>query len=135
MSKVLSVKFWFWINILLHGIFGGIVNSLWSADVAEDLWGAGNVQSHDEIYERFIGYMVLALVIILIGIVVITKGRELNRLALVVSGAFVFLFSGLAFYGSANDYGEDGVTMWLAPIIPTLLLGASAIRALRQSIE
>ncbi len=131
MDKVLSVKFWFWINILGHGILGGVLNSLSAESVAEDWWGAGNVQPHDAIYERFIGYLIIGVAIILIGIVVITSGRDLAKLALVVSGSFLFVFLSLSFYGVANDYGSAG--MWIPPFVLVLLLGASAIRALRQS--
>ncbi|MEL0041605.1 MAG: hypothetical protein VW685_09830, partial [Ilumatobacter sp.] len=83
------------------------------------------------IYERFIGYLIIGVAIILIGIVVITSGRDLAKLALVVSGSFLFVFLGLSFYGVANDYGSAG--MWIPPFVLVLLLGASAIRALRQS--
>ncbi|MDA3020657.1 MAG: hypothetical protein O3B15_10180, partial [Actinomycetota bacterium] len=83
MNKVLSVRVWFWILIVGNAVGGALIPSLSAADEAESWWGAGNVQAHDEIYERFLAYFLFGVVFILIGIAVLVSGRVFSQLALV----------------------------------------------------
>ena len=131
MSKVLSVKVWFWVAIVANGVFGALVGSLWAADAAESWWGAENVQAHDEIYERIIGYLLFAMIFVLIGIAVLVSGRVFNQLALVTSGSLLFAHLAVMTYGDANGYGSP--SEWIAPIVLDIVLAGTAVRALRQS--
>lgn len=133
MNKVLSVRVWFWIVIVGNAVGGALMSSLFAADLAESWWGAGNVQAHDEIYERFIGYLVFAVVFILIGIAVLVSGRVFSQLALVVSGSLLFAHLGIMLYGDANGYGSPGE--WIAPLVLDVMLAGTAIRALRNSTQ
>ena len=105
MNKVLSVRVWFWIVIVGNAVGGALMSSLTAADLAESWWGAGNVQAHDEIYERFIGYILFGVIFILIGIAVLVSGRVFSQLALVVSGSLLFVHLAIMLYGDANGYG------------------------------
>ena len=131
MSKVLSVKVWFWVVIVANGVFGALVGSLWAADAAESWWGAENVQAHDEIYERIIGYLLFAMIFVLIGIAVLVSGRVFNQLALVTSGSLLFAHLAVMTYGDANGYGSP--SEWITPIVLDIVLAGTAVRALRQS--
>ena len=130
MSKILSVKVWFWVVVVANGVFGALIGSLWAADAAESWWGAANVQAHDEIYERMIGYLIFAMIFILIGIAVLVSGRVFSQLALITSGSLLFVHLAIMLYGDANGYGSPGE--WVAPLVLDVVLAATAIRALRQ---
>ena len=130
MSKVLSVKLWFWIVIVANGVFGALMSSLRAADLAESWWGAGNVQAHDEIYERINGYLLFAMIFILVGIAVLVSGRVFNQLALITSGSLLFVHLAIMLYGNANGYGSPGE--WVAPLVLDVVLAGTAVRALRQ---
>ena len=130
MSKVLSVKLWFWIVIVANGVFGALMSSLRAADLAESWWGAGNVQAHDEIYERINGYLLFAMIFILVGIAVLVSGRVFNQLALITSGSLLFVHLAIMLYGNANGYGSPGE--WVAPLVLDVVLAGTAVRGLRQ---
>ena len=130
MSKVLSVKLWFWIVIVANGVFGALMSSLRAADLAASWWGAGNVQAHDEIYERINGYLLFAMIFILVGIAVLVSGRVFNQLALITSGSLLFVHLAIMLYGNANGYGSPGD--WVAPLVLDVVLAGTAVRALRQ---
>ena len=127
MSKVLS---WFWIVIVANGVFGALMSSLRAADLAESWWGAGNVQAHDEIYERINGYLLFAMIFILVGIAVLVSGRVFNQLALITSGSLLFVHLAIMLYGNAKGYGSPGE--WVAPLVLDVVLAGTAVRALRQ---
>ena len=130
MSKVLSVKLWFWIVIVANGVFGALMSSLRAADLAESWWGAGNVQAHDEIYERINGYLLFAMIFILVGIAFLVSARVFNQLALITSGSLLFVHLAIMLYGNANGYRSPGE--WVAPLVLDVVLAGTAVRALRQ---
>lgn len=130
MSKVLSVKVWFWVVIVANGVFGALVGSLWAADAAESWWGAENIQAHDEFYERIIGYLMFAMIFMLVGIAVLVSGRVFSQLALITSGSLLFVHLAVMLYGDANGYGSP--SEWVVPIVLDVVLAATAVRALRQ---
>jgi hypothetical protein len=132
-NKVLSVRVWFWIFIVGNAVGGALMSSLTAADLAESWWGAGNVQAHDEIYERFIGYILFGVIFILIGIAVLVSGRVFSQLALVVSGSLLFVHLAIMLYGDANGYGSPGE--WIVPLVLDVMLAGTAIRALRNSAQ
>lgn len=130
MSKVLNVKVWFWVVIVANGVFGALIGSLWAADAAESWWGAENVQNHDEIYERMMGYLLFAMIFILVGIAVLVSGRVFSQLALITSGSLLFAHLAIMLYGDANGYGSP--SEWVVPLVLDVVLAATAVRSLSQ---
>ena len=107
--------------------FAGAIPQLFMGQgSAESGWGADSVLGHDTYYETRIGFAIVLLSVIAIGLAVLTFGAARARMAALFGGSMIVFLAIMLIYAGSNGYYAGGA-MDIIPFVIFSYLTLSGI--------